>query len=215
MDWERYATSAVQSNSSVARFLEPRPRDYLCRAAPSARPQAAYCLALSVAGMSHVHCTVALTVAVLLARLGSVVSSVAVALSVITVPEGAVTFTTRRTVHVVFGAMALFSWQTISPVPPYGGIVQVPSPGVPEMRTQSKVVPSGTCTLHACVFRYGVRINVTYPVAVLLARFGSNVSSVTVPVSVKIPGVMIPGPTGTSTSRLIVQVVFGAMLLFS
>ncbi len=35
------------------------------------------------------------------------------ALSVITVPAGAVTFTVRRTVHVVFGAMLLFSWQTI------------------------------------------------------------------------------------------------------
>ena len=55
------------------------------------------------------HCTVVLTVAVLLARLGSGVSSVAVAFSVMTVPEGAVTFTIRRTVHVVFGAMALFS----------------------------------------------------------------------------------------------------------
>ena len=63
------------------------------------------------------YCTVVLTVAVLLARLGSNVSSVVVALSVITVPEGAVTFTTTLTVHVVFGAMALFSWQTISPVP--------------------------------------------------------------------------------------------------
>jgi hypothetical protein len=60
---------------------------------------------------------VRLTVAVLLARLGSGVSSVVVALSVITVPEGAVTLTVRRTVHVVFDAMALFSWQTISPVP--------------------------------------------------------------------------------------------------
>ena len=63
------------------------------------------------------HCTVMLTVAVLLARLGSGVSSWSVAFSVITVPDGAVTFTVSRTVHVVFGAMALFSWQTISPVP--------------------------------------------------------------------------------------------------
>ena len=67
--------------------------------------------------MSHAHCTVMLTVAVLLARFGSGVFSVVVALSVITVPDGAVTFTTTLTVHVVFGAMALFSWQTISPVP--------------------------------------------------------------------------------------------------
>ena len=66
----------------------------------------------------YFHCTLILTVAVLLARLGSGVSSVVVALSVITVPDGAVTFTTTLTVHVVFGAMALFSWQTISPVPP-------------------------------------------------------------------------------------------------
>ena len=35
----------------------------------------------------------------------------------LTVPEGAVTFTVKRTVHVVFGAMLLFSWQTICPVP--------------------------------------------------------------------------------------------------
>jgi len=27
------------------------------------------------------------------------------------------TFTVSRTVHVVLGAMALFSWQTLSPVP--------------------------------------------------------------------------------------------------
>ena len=37
------------------------------------------------------------------------------AFSVITSPDGAVTFTVSRTVHVVFGAMLLFSWQTISP----------------------------------------------------------------------------------------------------
>ena len=63
------------------------------------------------------YCTVMLTVAVLLARFGSGVSAMVAALSVITVPAGAVTFTTTLTVHVVFGAMALFSWQTISPVP--------------------------------------------------------------------------------------------------
>ena len=63
------------------------------------------------------YCTVVLTVAVLLARLGSNVSAIVAAFSVITVPAGAVTFTIRLTVHVVFGAMALFSWQTISPVP--------------------------------------------------------------------------------------------------
>jgi hypothetical protein len=49
----------------------------------------------------------------LLARFGSGVSAMVAALSVITVPAGAVTFTVRRTVHVVFGAMLLFSWQTI------------------------------------------------------------------------------------------------------
>jgi hypothetical protein len=63
------------------------------------------------------HCTVILTVAILLAMLGSAVSAMVAALSVITVPAGAVTFTVKRTVHVVFGAMALFSWQTICPVP--------------------------------------------------------------------------------------------------
>jgi hypothetical protein len=60
---------------------------------------------------------VVLTVAMLLAIFGSGVSAIVAALSVITVPEGAVTFTVSRTVHVAFGAMALFSWQTISPVP--------------------------------------------------------------------------------------------------
>ena len=75
-----------------------------------------------------------LTVAVLLARLGSNVVSLVAAFSVITVPADAVTFTVNRTVHVVFGAMAAFSWQTICPVPWYGGVVHVPSPGVPEMR---------------------------------------------------------------------------------
>ena len=40
--------------------------------------------------MSHAHCTVILTVAVLFARLGSGVSAIVVALSVITVPAGAV-----------------------------------------------------------------------------------------------------------------------------
>jgi hypothetical protein len=42
---------------------------------------------------------------------------VTAAFSVITVPEGAVTFTVSRTVHVVFGAMLALSWHTICPVP--------------------------------------------------------------------------------------------------
>jgi hypothetical protein len=60
----------------------------------------------------YLHCTVVLTVAVLLARLGSIESAMVAPLSVITVPAGAVTFIVNRTVHVVFGAMLLFSWQT-------------------------------------------------------------------------------------------------------
>jgi hypothetical protein len=55
------------------------------------------------------HCTVMLAVAVLLAGLGSGVSARVAAFSVITVPAGAVTFTVRRTVQVVFTAMLLFS----------------------------------------------------------------------------------------------------------
>ena len=55
------------------------------------------------------HCTLMLTVAVLLAMFGSGVFDIVAAFSVITVPAGAVTFTVRRTVHVVFGAMLLFS----------------------------------------------------------------------------------------------------------
>jgi hypothetical protein len=39
------------------------------------------------------------------------------ALSVVTVPDGAVTFTVSRTVHVVFGTILAFSWQTICRVP--------------------------------------------------------------------------------------------------
>ena len=89
---------------------------------------------MSAGSENYLSCTLILTVAVLLARLGSGVSAVVAAFSVITVPAGAVTFTTTLTVHVVFGAMALFSWQTICPVPSYGGVVHVPSPGVPEMR---------------------------------------------------------------------------------
>ena len=56
-----------------------------------------------------VYCTVTRTDALLLAKFGSVVSAVAVPLSVITTPAGAVTFTVNRTVHIVFGAMLLFS----------------------------------------------------------------------------------------------------------
>ena len=55
------------------------------------------------------YCTFMLTVAVLLARLGSGVSAMVAPLSVITVPAGVVTFTVNRTVQVVFGAMLLFS----------------------------------------------------------------------------------------------------------
>src|ERR1700741_2649769 len=91
------------------------------------------------------YCTVVVIDAVLFAIFGSSVFAIVAAFSVITVPAGAVTFTVRRTVHVVFGAMLLFSLQTIWPVPPKGGVVQVPSPGVPEMRMESKVVPAGTC----------------------------------------------------------------------
>ena len=61
------------------------------------------------------HCTVVLTVAVLLAMLGSGVFAMVAAFSVITVPVAAVTFTVNRTVHVVLGAILLFSWQTIGP----------------------------------------------------------------------------------------------------
>ena len=61
----------------------------------------------------YFHCTVVLTMAALFAVFGSGVSAVAAAFSVITLPDGAVTFTVSRTVHVVFGAMLLFSWQTI------------------------------------------------------------------------------------------------------
>ena len=58
-----------------------------------------------VSFLSSDHCTLRLTVAMLFARLGSGVSAIAAALSVMTVPEGAVTFTVSRTVHVVLGAM--------------------------------------------------------------------------------------------------------------
>jgi hypothetical protein len=53
----------------------------------------------------------------LFARFGSNVSAMVAAFTVITEPAAAVTFTVSRTVHVVFGAMLSFSWQSICPVP--------------------------------------------------------------------------------------------------
>src|SRR5215475_5407373 len=64
-----------------------------------------------------VHCTLRLTVAVLSAMFGSGVCAMVAAFAVIVEPGDPVTFTVSRTVHVVFGAMLLFSWQTICPVP--------------------------------------------------------------------------------------------------
>jgi hypothetical protein len=57
--------------------------------------------------------TVRLTVALLLARLGSGVVAIVAALSVITVPDGAVTFTVNRTVHVV---LARLQWGRVGVV---------------------------------------------------------------------------------------------------
>ena len=62
-----------------------------------------------------------LTVAILFVVFGSSVSAMVAAFAVIVVPVAAVTFTVRRTVQVVFGAMLAFSWQTIWPAPPDGG----------------------------------------------------------------------------------------------
>jgi hypothetical protein len=76
------------------------------------------------------------------------VSAIVAAFSVIVVPAAAVTFTVSCTVHVVFGAMLLFSWQTTEPVPPKVGVLHVPSPGVPEIATESNVVPTGTCVFN-------------------------------------------------------------------
>jgi len=59
----------------------------------------------------YFHCTLMLTVAVLLAMFGSGVSDIVAAFAVITVPGEAVTFTVNRTVHVVLGAILLFSLQ--------------------------------------------------------------------------------------------------------
>jgi len=61
------------------------------------------------------------TVAVSFSGFGSGVTSVAVPVSVMTLPDGTVTFTVNRSVHVVFGAIALFSLQAISPLPPRPG----------------------------------------------------------------------------------------------
>jgi hypothetical protein len=63
----------------------------------------------SVKSAIRLHCTVRLTVAVLLAKTGSGVVAIVAAFSVITVPAGAVTLTVRRTVDVVLGAMLAFS----------------------------------------------------------------------------------------------------------
>ena len=62
-------------------------------------------------------CTVLLTFTVLLPTL----SDDAVAVSVITVPVGAVTCTVSRIVQVVPGAMPLPSWQITDPVAPTAG----------------------------------------------------------------------------------------------
>jgi hypothetical protein len=62
-------------------------------------------------------CTVLCTVTLVLPRL----SDAALAISVMTVPVGAVTFTVIRIVHVVPGAMPLPSWQTTGPVAPTAG----------------------------------------------------------------------------------------------
>ena len=62
------------------------------------------------------------------------------AFTVIVEPAAAITFTVRRTVHVVLGAMLPFWWHTICPVPRYGGVEHVPSPGRPG---DADVVKSG------------------------------------------------------------------------
>ena len=63
--------------------------------------------ALIVEALLVHHCTLRLTVAVLLAMFGSGVSDIVAAFAVIVAPVAAVTFTVRRTVHVVLGAMPL------------------------------------------------------------------------------------------------------------
>ena len=50
------------------------------------------------------HCTLRLTVAVLLGEFGSGVFAMVAACSMITAPDGAVTFIVRRAVHVVLGS---------------------------------------------------------------------------------------------------------------
>ena len=67
------------------------------------------------------------------------------ALSVITVPDGAVTFTVTLTVHVVFGAMALFSWQTICSSSLVGRSCARPQPRRAGDADVVKGCPSGTC----------------------------------------------------------------------
>ena len=100
------------------------------------------------------HCTLMLTVAVLLARLGSGVSAMVAAFSVITVPAGAVTFTVSRTVHVVFGAMLPFSWQTICPVPWYGGCRARAQP----RRAGDADVVEGCSCRHLCVQHFVIGV---------------------------------------------------------
>lgn len=131
MPWPLACARAGQSLRSVRVRAA---KMYHRRVALSTAPAASSYFQRPPAEKGPGHSTARLTVAVLLAEFGSAVTSVAVALSVITVPAEAVTFTVTRSVHVVFGAIALFSLQMICPVPWYGGCVHVPSPGVPEMR---------------------------------------------------------------------------------
>jgi len=79
-------------------YLDPRHRD---RQDAPCRTHEDHDIQLS----KYFQCTVTLTDAVLLARLGSGVSAMVAAFAVMTVPDGAVTFTVSRTVQVLFRAM--------------------------------------------------------------------------------------------------------------
>jgi hypothetical protein len=90
---------------------------------------------------------VVVTVDVLFFVFGSEVFEVTVAVSVIVLPEEALTLTTRVILKVVPLAMVPTVQVTV-PVPPTGGAVQLPVLGV----TLTKVVPVGVAsvTLTAC-----------------------------------------------------------------
>src|SRR5271157_6553103 len=89
--------------------------------------------------------TVVMAMAVLLARLGSVVPEVMLATSTICEPPAVAGATVTTTVKVTTAALAKSGLlQVIEPVPPTAGVTQVQPESAGEMLMEEKVVLAGT-----------------------------------------------------------------------